>query len=96
MNEKDKRLRTSAMLEIHGNMPVNYVFPRGLKEDGVYVDEKTGIRYYGAALMSAGIPLPAEAGEYLSYQMVSFHIHRIFRHIYRLKAHEYTHLRLQK
>ena len=70
VSEDEKTVLLNAvMLEVHGNMTVIYIFPRGLKENGVYVDEKTGIRYYGAALMSAGIPLPAEAGEYLAYQM---------------------------
>ena len=70
VSEDEKTVLINAvMLEVHGNMTVNYVFPRGLKENGVYMDEKTGIRYYGAALMSAGMPLPAEAGEYLAYQM---------------------------
>lgn len=57
------------MLEIHGNMYVNYVYPRGLKDDEIYVDQATGKKYYGAALMSAGLPLTVKQAEYVSYQI---------------------------
>ena len=57
------------MLEIHGNMTVNYVRLKGIVKDGVYRDVRTGQRYFGSALMEAGIPLPVEMGEYLGYRM---------------------------
>ena len=57
------------MLEIHGNMTVNYVRLRGLLEEGIYQEAQTGQCYFGAALMEGGIPLPVELGEYLGYRM---------------------------
>lgn len=57
------------MLEIHGNMTVNYVRLRGLIRDAVYESEETGKRYSGGALMEAGLPMPVESGEYLAYQI---------------------------
>lgn len=58
------------MLEVHGNMTVNYVRMKGLEPDAVYEEEDSGRCYYGSVLMEAGIPMPVEMGEYLSYQMV--------------------------
>lgn len=57
------------MLEIHGNMTVNYVKLKGLLADALYEDVTTGKCYYGSALMEAGIPMPVEMGEYLAYQI---------------------------
>lgn len=57
------------MLEIHGNMTVNYVKLKGLRPDALYEDVETGRCYYGSALMEAGIPMPVKMGEYLAYQM---------------------------
>lgn len=64
-----RALFSAVMLEIHGNMPVSYVRLKGLKPDAVYEDAQSGRRYFGAALMRAGIPLPVRLGEYLAYQM---------------------------
>ena len=57
------------MLEIHGNMTVNYVRLKGIIRDGVYQDVQSGRKYSGAALMEVGIPMPVEMGEYLSYRI---------------------------
>ena len=57
------------MLEIHGNMTVNYVRLKEIIGDGIYRNVQTGQRYFGAALMEAGIPMPVEMGEYLGYRM---------------------------
>ena len=57
------------MLEIHGNMTVNYVRLKGLDPEAVYEDMATGKCYWGSALMEAGIPLPVEMGEYRAYQV---------------------------
>ena len=51
------------------NMPTSYVKLKGLCRDAVYEDRKAGRRYYGSALMEAGLPLPSELGEYPSYQI---------------------------
>ena len=67
-NGESKVLLNVVMQTIHGNMPVNYVKLRGLEENAVYREEKSGKRYTGAALMYGGMPLPVELGEYLAYQ----------------------------
>lgn len=65
----DRALLNVVILEIHGNMAVNYVKLRGLKKDAVYEDAATGKCYYGSALMEAGIPMPVRQEEYPAYQM---------------------------
>ena len=65
----DKALLNVVMLENHGNMNVQYVKLKGLNPNTVYEVAATGKRYYGSALMQAGIPMPVQQGEYLSYQM---------------------------
>ncbi len=67
--DKSRVLLNAVMLEVHGNMTVNYIKPRGLNEEAMYRDVKTGREYNGAALMEAGMPLPMEMGEYLAYQV---------------------------
>ncbi len=65
----DKALLNVVMLEVHGNMAVNYVKLKGLKKDAVYEETATGKTYSGSALMEAGLPMPVQQGEYLAYQM---------------------------
>ena len=67
--DKSQALVNVVMLEVHGNTLVEYVKLKGLLPDEVYEEANTGKCYYGSALMEAGIPLPAEMGEYLAYQM---------------------------
>lgn len=67
--DKKRTLLNVVMLETHANAEVHYVKLKGLEEDVIYEDTKTGKSYYGSALMKAGIPLPKEQGEYLAYQM---------------------------
>ena len=67
--DKTKVLLNVIMLQLHGNMTVNYVRLLGLKEHSLYREEKTGKVYSGAALMWAGLPLPLESGPYRGYQM---------------------------
>lgn len=62
-------LISAVMLKVHANRTVSYVIPKGLKPEGKYMDVKSGACYYGAALMTAGMPLPAVSGEYLAYQI---------------------------
>lgn len=57
------------MLEIHGNMNVNYVKLKGLESGTWYREEASGRVYAADALMEMGIPLPIEIGEYRAYQM---------------------------
>ena len=57
------------MLEIHGNMTVNYVKMKGLCAGQFYKDSNTEKIYPAEALMEVGIPLPLEFGEYKAYQI---------------------------
>lgn len=57
------------MLEIHGNMTVNYVKLKGLCAGQFYKDSRTGKIYPAEALMEVGIPMPLEFGEYKAYQI---------------------------
>jgi alpha-galactosidase len=68
---KDKRkvLVSAVMLEIHGNMTVNYIKLKGLEDNCTYKELNSGIKYNSNALMEAGFPLPVELGEYRAYQM---------------------------
>lgn len=65
-----KALVYVVVLEVHGNMPVNYVHMKGLEADAVYEDADTGRCYYGSSLMEAGIPIPSVLEEYPAYQMI--------------------------
>ena len=64
---------TEALLNVvlqeqHANKATGYIKLKGLNPNAVYVDENTGEKYYGSALMEAGIPLP-DMGEYQAYQI---------------------------
>ncbi len=69
---KDGRqaLVSVVVLEIHGNMPVNYVHMKGLEADSLYEDMDTKRCYYGSDLMEAGMPMPSAMEEYPTYQIV--------------------------
>lgn len=67
--DKSELLLHVVMLEIHGNMTVNYVKLQGLKADSEYRDEASGKLYAGDALMEAGIPIPSEPGEYNTLEL---------------------------
>ena len=56
------------MQEVRGNMPTCYVKLKGLDADVLYRDTESGRKYYGSALMRAGLPIPAGMGEYRAYQ----------------------------
>ena len=57
-------------LSAEANSPAAYVTLRGLDETALYLEKNTGKLYAGAALMEAGMPLPAANGEYEAYQIV--------------------------
>jgi alpha-galactosidase len=67
--DQSQALLNVVMLEMHGNMTVNYIKLKGLDPKASYKCDVTGKVYSGAALMRAGIPMPVELGEYLAYQM---------------------------
>jgi alpha-galactosidase len=57
------------MLEVHGNMTVNYLKIKGLTPDAYYRIDGSERLYAANALMEVGLPLPIEMGEYQAYQM---------------------------
>jgi alpha-galactosidase len=63
----DKSIVSVVTTEIHGNMPILYVNPRGLTPDTFYKNIETGKVYPANALMDFGFPLPQEFGEYKAY-----------------------------
>ena len=67
--DRRQALLNVVMLEMHGNMTISYVRLRGLEPEASYQDVGTGKCYYGSALMEAGLPMPAQMGEYLAYQI---------------------------
>ena len=66
--DMERALVNVVMLEIHGNMTVNYVRLKGLKRDCLYQEQTSGRVYAADALMETGIPLPTAFGEYQAYQ----------------------------
>lgn len=68
--EKKSALFSVVMLNIHGNMPVIYVRLAGLDADKKYRDTASGKVYAGEALMSYGLPIPLERGDYQAYQIL--------------------------
>ena len=67
--DKEEALVNAVMLEVHGNMTPGYIRLKGLEENCMYREEKSGNLYPSNALMEMGIPLPMEMGEYRAYQM---------------------------
>ena len=66
--EQDRALVSVVRLVSEANPATVYIRLRGLKPDAVYLEENSGKQYFGAALMDAGIPLPAFTHEYEAYQ----------------------------
>lgn len=61
-------LLQAVMLEIHGNMTVNYVKLKGMESGKMYEEKSSGRIYASDALMETGVPLPTAFGEYQAYQ----------------------------
>lgn len=61
-------LVSAVILRLRSNDEIFYVKPKGLKSGCIYMDEETGDCYDADLLMSAGLPLPKEAGEHRAYQ----------------------------
>ena len=61
-------LINAVTLEVHGNMNVTYVHPKGLISGALYQDQDSKAIYPADALMHAGLPVPTEFGEYNAYQ----------------------------
>ena len=68
--DQNQALVSAVRLTAEANPVAAYVTPRGLAEDAFYLEKTTGKVYAGAALMEAGILLPAPKGEYEAYQIM--------------------------
>ncbi len=67
-------LLSAVMQSRHGNMPTQYVRPRGLTGGALYRLRETGAVYAADALLDMGLPLPLTLGE---YESVVWHLDRV-------------------
>ena len=68
-DDRSKALVSVIRLTAEANPPAAYVTLKGTEEDAFYREKTTGKVYPGAALMEAGILLPAAVSEYEAYQI---------------------------
>ena len=68
-DDRSKALVSVIRLTAEANPPAAYVTLKGMEEDAFYREKTTGKVYPGAALMEAGILLPAAVSEYEAYQI---------------------------
>ena len=68
-DDRSKALVSVIRLTAEANPPAAYVTLKGMEEDAFYREKTTGKVYPGAALMEAGILLPAAVSEYETYQI---------------------------
>ena len=68
-DDRSKALVSVISLTAEANPPAAYVTLKGMEEDAFYREKTTGKVYPGAALMEAGILLPAAVSEYEAYQI---------------------------
>ena len=68
-DDRSKALVRVIRLTAEANPPAAYVTLKGMEEDAFYREKTTGKVYPGAALMEAGILLPAAVSEYEAYQI---------------------------
>lgn len=68
-DDRSKALVSVIRLTAEANPSAAYVTLKGMEEDAFYREKTTGKVYPGAALMEAGILLPAAMSEYEAYQI---------------------------
>lgn len=68
-DDRSKALVSVIRLTAEANLPAAYVTLKGMEEDAFYREKTTGKVYPGAALMEAGMLLPAAVSEYEAYQI---------------------------
>ena len=68
-DDRSKALVSVIRLTAEANPPAAYVTLKGMEEDAFYREKTTGKVYPGAALMEAGILLPAAVSDYEAYQI---------------------------
>ncbi|MCD8149069.1 MAG: alpha-galactosidase [Clostridiales bacterium] len=66
--DRERALCFAVMLEVHGNMTVNYLRVKGLLSGRQYRCEADGKVYDADILMEVGLPFPAKMGEYRAYR----------------------------
>ena len=66
--DKSEALVNAVTLETHGNPLPVYIRLKGLEPGWSYREGFTGRVYPGAALMSAGLPIPYMTDEYQAWQ----------------------------
>ncbi len=57
----------AVVLDVHCNMPINYVRLSGLKSHALYINENDGVKYPSDVLMNTGLPLPRRKNDYNAY-----------------------------
>lgn len=67
--DKSESLLNIVTLDNHGNLPALYVKLKGLDSEAEYEETMTNRKYYGSALMNAGISIPYMNGEYKAVQL---------------------------
>ena len=67
--DRQTALVEGVILRPQANPPIFYLRLKGLEPAAVYQEEMTGRSYTGAALMYAGLPLPAETEEYHPFHL---------------------------
>ncbi len=68
-DDRSRALVSVIRLTAEANPPAAYVTLKGMEEDAFYREKNTGKVYPGAALIEAGILLPAAVSEYEAYQI---------------------------
>ena len=66
--DRREALVQAVSIRQHGNMTVDYIKIKGLKENAMYRETGSGKLFNSTALREAGFPMPAEFGEYRAYQ----------------------------
>ncbi len=66
--DQKEALVQAVSIKRHGNMTVDYIKVKGLRENTMYRESESGRLYNSNALCEAGFPMPIEFGEYHAHQ----------------------------
>lgn len=69
LSEEGQVLVSVVRLYVEANPAASYLKLKGLRPEAFYLEENSGAVYSGAALMAAGIVIPAAKQEYASWQL---------------------------
>ena len=67
-DDREEALFAAVVMDVHCNMPTNYVRFAGLTPHAFYRNEEDGKVYAADALMAVGMPLPFQTGTYKGYE----------------------------